>query len=346
MTGYYLGLYHDFTCLASACPMTCCSGWKIVVDPVSRQRYSELEDPVLREDIMRHLEEKDGEIVFSHQKEGQCAMLDPDGLCRIQRHLEEHALCITCRKFPRLAAQIGEKIWMSMAASCPAVASYLWREPLQWIVQGEKSRSGTQTVCDLEPVHTAVQQYEEDKQLLDGQRKQALQQPQPYDRLWMYRRRCERYGYCMDLAEGVSELLLHFPDRKYLPGSMEFYERMDLGAAQIADTIERFDTAYGGQMEAFAARYVPYRAFSRYLEYPKERKTARIRQIYGEMAVFYMMCLSRYAAAGEIREEQILETLCWVYRFCANGARLADQVQLFFTQVFSEEKEFVSVWHN
>ena len=37
--------YDEFSCLAGACPKTCCAGWQIVIDETSLDKYEGLSGP-------------------------------------------------------------------------------------------------------------------------------------------------------------------------------------------------------------------------------------------------------------------------------------------------------------
>ena len=139
MDGVVLKYYREFSCLADRCEATCCAGWKIVVDPEAYERFQKIEPEWLRGDILSHIHKKESVYCFENLAGGRCAMLDEDGLCRIQRNTSEEMLCNTCRKFPRLTAAINGDIWISLAASCPAVSRYLLHDSVEWItLQGER----------------------------------------------------------------------------------------------------------------------------------------------------------------------------------------------------------------
>ena len=62
-----------FSCLADACPDTCCSGWDIIFDEAACSRYRESQDTALREDfhqnVLRNEEPAaDGTIPFARVK--------------------------------------------------------------------------------------------------------------------------------------------------------------------------------------------------------------------------------------------------------------------------------------
>ena len=77
--------------------MNCCSGWQIVIDKKSLDRYrsrnGEFEER-LRSGI-------DYEESCFRQTDGRCSMLSDSGLCDLQTSLGEDFLCDTCRQYPR-----------------------------------------------------------------------------------------------------------------------------------------------------------------------------------------------------------------------------------------------------
>ena len=112
--------FDDFTCIASACPDSCCKEWDVQVDAASAAYYRSLPGQ-LGDDLRRLLREEDGETVMTIV-EGRCPMWRQDGLCRIQAELGEGALCKTCREFPRLTHDYGDFIERGLELSCPEAA--------------------------------------------------------------------------------------------------------------------------------------------------------------------------------------------------------------------------------
>ena len=53
---------------------------------------------------------------------GRCPMWRTDGLCEIQKHLGEAALCRVCRTFPRLRHDYGRFAELGLELSCPEAA--------------------------------------------------------------------------------------------------------------------------------------------------------------------------------------------------------------------------------
>ena len=71
------------------------------------ERFQALPDHKLRDDILQHVRKKGQDYYFANRSDGSCAMLDPDGLCRIQRNTEEQMLCV-CR-YKRIGNRSNER---------------------------------------------------------------------------------------------------------------------------------------------------------------------------------------------------------------------------------------------
>lgn len=339
MNCYYLKWYQEFICLAGACPATCCSGWSIVVDEDSRQRYEQLEDEGLRQDILQQMYRKDGEYRFRNRKGGCCGMLDPDGLCRIQRRLEEKALCNTCRKYPRLTAQVGEDLWISMAASCPVVAGYLWGQNPCWMLQDAEGRTQKIDPQSLTVVREGLLLYQEDRARLQNLQLQTVQKD---TREAFYAREdWARFQLFLELTDGILEIITAFPEQPYLPGSFDYFEQTEKESREILQDIMSYETVWQSRFQRFMDAYLPYRLFSRYLEFQKEGREERYCQVMGELSLNYVILFSRYLTQGELTEEQILQGIVWTYRFCAHGAKCSVRVHELFCRLFSEKTEFV-----
>ena len=120
--------YFDaFSCIASACPDSCCKEWDVQVDAASAEYYRRLPG-ALGDDLRRLLKEEDGETVMTIV-DRRCPMWRDDGLCRIQAELGEEALCKTCRDFPRLTHDYGDFIERGLELSCPEAARIILSTP-------------------------------------------------------------------------------------------------------------------------------------------------------------------------------------------------------------------------
>lgn len=127
MKVYQPTYYTSFSCLAGACPDSCCQEWAVQVDPESAGCYKALSGP-LGDRLRRALREEDGDTILEIQ-DGRCPMWRCDGLCQIQAELGEAALCKTCREFPRLRHDYGDFAELGLELSCPEAARLILADP-------------------------------------------------------------------------------------------------------------------------------------------------------------------------------------------------------------------------
>ena len=116
--------FERFSCLAGACPHSCCIGWEVVIDPATAARYPALPG-TLGERLRAALQtDEDGDDCFL-LRGGRGPFLDGEDLCEIHRTLGEDATSATCRTHPRFTEEYGPFREISLAASCPAAARLL-----------------------------------------------------------------------------------------------------------------------------------------------------------------------------------------------------------------------------
>ena len=113
-----------FQCDGAACGSRCCKDWIIDIDPVTYQRYSELEPETERERILSWIERREGRTSFSVKmpEDFVCPFLDEDFLCSIQKRYGEGCLSNICRTYPRVSYRIGDRFEQSLAMTCPVAA--------------------------------------------------------------------------------------------------------------------------------------------------------------------------------------------------------------------------------
>ena len=112
--------YHQFHCIASACPDSCCKEWSVDVDDDSAARYRALPGP-LGDRLRQVLVDTEYGTIMQIEA-GRCPMWRQDGLCRIQAELGHEALCQVCRDFPRLRHDYGDVVEIGLELSCPEAA--------------------------------------------------------------------------------------------------------------------------------------------------------------------------------------------------------------------------------
>ena len=127
--------FHDFHCLAGACPDTCCGQWEIVVDETAKQRYLSVGGP-LGEKIKNALIVIDGEDCMALVN-GRCPLLTEDGLCPIVTQLGEDFLSTTCHTHPRFTEIYGGLQETMLSISCPEAARLLLERdaPLRFVTE-------------------------------------------------------------------------------------------------------------------------------------------------------------------------------------------------------------------
>jgi len=129
----YPSYYNRFTCIASACPDSCCHEWEVQVDAASAQRYRAMEGP-LGDALRAQLYDEDGET-YLRNADNRCPMWRSDGLCRIQAELGHGALCTVCQQFPRLRHDYGDFVELGLELSCPEAARLILETPLEFVTE-------------------------------------------------------------------------------------------------------------------------------------------------------------------------------------------------------------------
>ena len=127
MEVFYPAFYNDFSCIAAACPDSCCKEWDVDVDAASAARYRALPGP-LGDRLRQVLRDTEGSTVMTIEN-GRCPMWQQDGLCRIQRELGHDALCQVCQQFPRLRHDYGSFAELGLELSCPEAARLILTAP-------------------------------------------------------------------------------------------------------------------------------------------------------------------------------------------------------------------------
>ncbi len=119
--------YHRFSCMAAACPDSCCKDWAVDVDSQSAAAYQALPGPL--GDRLRQVLVPEEEGYTMTLEQGRCPMWRQDGLCRIQAQLGHDALCQVCRQYPRLIKACPEGSWHGLDMACPEAARLLFACP-------------------------------------------------------------------------------------------------------------------------------------------------------------------------------------------------------------------------
>ncbi len=121
--------YREFSCIAAACPDSCCKEWEVDIDPLSAARYRQLPG-ALGARLRQVLRDTENGTVMTIE-DGRCPMWRRDGLCALQAQLGHDALCDVCREFPRLRHDYGSFAELGLELSCPEAARLILTSPAQ-----------------------------------------------------------------------------------------------------------------------------------------------------------------------------------------------------------------------
>ena len=125
--------FHQFHCIAGACPDSCCKEWAVDVDDTAAAFYRSLTGP-LGERLRQVLKDTEGGTVMTIE-DGRCPMWREDGLCRIQAELGHAALCQVCQDFPRLQHDYGNFVEYGLELSCPEAARLILTQSHKLLVE-------------------------------------------------------------------------------------------------------------------------------------------------------------------------------------------------------------------
>lgn len=121
--------FDSFSCIAGACPDTCCAGWEVDLDEIILEKYLTLPGP-LGEEVRSKIVTEDG-YTFFRMEDGRCPFLNDRNLCRLILESGENCLSVTCREHPRFWEEYGDLQETCLAISCPEAARLLFSEPFR-----------------------------------------------------------------------------------------------------------------------------------------------------------------------------------------------------------------------
>lgn len=149
MLHVYPDFYEEFHCLAGACPNSCCAaGWEVVVDEDTARRYGNVPGALGQALSNAMTLDPDGDQVIILDK-GRCPFWTADKLCRIEVELGHDAPCETCRKFPRLTQDYGDRIEHGLTLGCPEAARLILTKTVPWkMVYQRDTTSGEKVFYD------------------------------------------------------------------------------------------------------------------------------------------------------------------------------------------------------
>ncbi len=153
-------IFRAFACAGGACPDSCCrAGWEIVPDEETLKLYEKLPGEAgarvragivpakafplrgrchrashgspMTDEVDSRAAEPD-EPLLRQDEHRVCVLLDPDGLCHVQKQFGHEALCRVCREYPRFHREFGNLTEHGVSLSCPTAYALAVGAPLQW----------------------------------------------------------------------------------------------------------------------------------------------------------------------------------------------------------------------
>ena len=131
--------FDSFACKCGACRNTCCRGWEVTV---SMDEYFALMGLECSAPLRRKLDvafaplrspSPEAYMKLAAGWDGNCRMLDGDGLCSLQRECGEEVLSAVCRLYPRSLRNVNGVLHACCSASCEGVTEALMcEEPLRF----------------------------------------------------------------------------------------------------------------------------------------------------------------------------------------------------------------------
>lgn len=325
MEFYGLENYFSFACLAGACPSTCCAGWSIQVDEQDYHRFCQLEQRELREDILRHIRERDGKYFFRNREDGCCAMLDGDGLCRIQRNSSEEVLCNTCRKYPRLFRERQGVLYFSLAASCPVVSLALWQGKASYI---HGDGAGRRRGVDGKKIPVSQRVWD----LFDRQEEKSC----------LYREQIGKRELFWDSLGKLFDLLVEMLPLLSQCERLPWEDWILLYDGNPAHALSAFFEEWGERWTDFTPRYLTYRFMGRQAMLDEEPEETFCQSM-GEVYLIQAACFLEFWNRGALSEEDICGWIQRVYRLCANGRERERKLRRLFYDFYQEKSLWISL---
>lgn len=120
-----ISFFDEFECLKGDCPVACCHGWKVPIDPESVLRYRKEKGKLGLK--LRLAMKKEGEFSVFNPLAFRCRFYTKDGLCGLQMQKGESYIPGICRRFPRRMKNYGYFAEESLELACPMAAGLFLR---------------------------------------------------------------------------------------------------------------------------------------------------------------------------------------------------------------------------
>lgn len=133
---YRIPYMDQFECAKGDCPLTCCKGWQIPIDPESEQKYKNQKGQIGLK-LRFLMRQKDGYFVFN-KNASTCAFFTKDGLCSLQCSKGHDMLPGICRRFPRRFKNYGYLCEELLELACPIAAELFLENDTDYILVDEE----------------------------------------------------------------------------------------------------------------------------------------------------------------------------------------------------------------
>ena len=110
------GFVAKFSCLGADCEDTCCRGWGMQMDALTRDLYQK-EAPELLDAITTG----EAELIMKRDPNTDYCVKFDNGLCGVHASKGSKFLGDACHFYPRITRSIGDDVHMSAALSCPEI---------------------------------------------------------------------------------------------------------------------------------------------------------------------------------------------------------------------------------
>ena len=131
-------IFDRFFCKGGECNYSCCGGWRI---DFSHEEYKNLIGKrKLGKNIECYFHDKEGDERYksiSLNSQGNCPLLDSEGLCSVQKKYGAEYLSNTCRIYPRLISQYNNIFELSLSTGCEKVLELLLENENGIVVKDE-----------------------------------------------------------------------------------------------------------------------------------------------------------------------------------------------------------------
>jgi len=117
-----------FHCIGAQCEDTCCRGWAVTIDKKTFNAYRQLQYPELRSHLAKSISRQRSQASVSNYArielvaESRACPMTQEGLCSVQKNLNDSYLSHTCFSFPRHSRNFGGQYEQALSLSCPEAA--------------------------------------------------------------------------------------------------------------------------------------------------------------------------------------------------------------------------------